>query len=79
MITNKKKPPKRKPKFRKDLKPPRNYVLGFYGRLILLGHCKWYCDLHKCYLVAKDLKERKCQSKKCKHLKKLGKHKDIVY
>jgi hypothetical protein len=77
VITKKKKPSKKKPKYRKDLKPPRNYVLGIYGRLIPLGYCNWYCDLHKCYLVTRDLKERNCTFKKCKHLKKLGKHKDI--
>lgn len=68
---------KKRPSYRKELKPPSNYVLGIYGRLIPIGRCKCYCNLHKCYLVGKDLKERKCTIKRCKHLKTLGKYKDI--
>lgn len=63
--------------YRKEVRIPNNYVLGIYGRLLPIGHCKWYCDLHKCYLQGKDLKERNCMSKRCNHLKKLGKFKEI--
>lgn len=63
--------------YRKELKIPNNYVMGIYGRLLPIGSCKWYCNLHKCYMTGRDLRERKCKNKKCSHLKKLGKYKDI--
>ena len=52
-------------------------VLGFYGRLLVIGHCKAYCDLHKCYLIGRDIAERKCNKKKCKYKKELGKYKEV--
>lgn len=64
--------------YRKEIGIPKNMVLGFYGRLLVIGHCKAYCDLHKCYLIGRDIAERKCNKKKCKYKKELGKHKDII-
>ena len=64
-------------KYRKSKRIPRNRVLGFYGRIVYLGKCVAYCDLHKCYLEPMDIKERNCNIKHCKNLKELGKHKDI--
>lgn len=67
----------KKPSYRKEIRVPTNMVLGFYGRLIQKGHCKAYCDLHKCYLIGRDIAERKCNKKKCIHKKQLGKHKEV--
>lgn len=64
--------------YRKELKIPKNMVLGIYGKLVILGHCRAYCDLHKCYLDGRDINERKCNKKKCKYKKELGKYKDII-
>lgn len=76
--TNKVKPPKKaRPTYRKDIKPPSNYVLCLYGRLVPIGKVNAYCNFHKCYLQAKDIKEKKCKRKKCKQFKKLGKYRDI--
>lgn len=68
----------KRPSYRKQIKPPTNFVLGFYGRLIQIGKCRAYCDLHKCYLIGNDITERKCNKKHCIYKKKLGKYKDIV-
>lgn len=54
-----------------------NSVLCLFGRLRDIGKCVAYCDYHKCYMEPMDIKERKCNSKKCKYLCELGKYKDI--
>ena len=66
-------------KNKKKSVPPKDYVLCSYGRLVQLGRTKAYCDLHKCYLQGKDIREKKCKIKKCKHFKNLGKYKDIEW
>lgn len=66
-------------KYKKDLKPPKDYVLCSYGRLVQLGRTDGYCALHNCYLQKRDIREKKCKIKKCKHFKKLGKYKDVEW
>lgn len=67
----------KRPSYRKEIRIPNNIVLGIYGRLTTIGNCKAYCDYHKCYLVARDITERKCNRKKCIYKKELGKYKDV--
>ena len=54
------------------------YNLFLFGRLNNLSKAKAYCELHKCYLEGKDIKEKRCNHKLCKHLKELDKKKNII-
>lgn len=42
-------------------------VLFLYGRLNYLNRAVAFCRLHKCYLQPKDIAEKNCNKKKCKH------------
>lgn len=48
--------------------------LFLYGRLRDVNKAVAYCELHKCYLEPIDIKEKKCNYKKCKYLKNLQKN-----
>lgn len=54
------------------------YNLFLFGRLNNLSRAKAYCELHKCYLEGKDIREKGCNHKSCKHLKELDKKKNII-
>ncbi len=54
------------------------YNLFLFGRLNNLSRAKAYCELHKCYLEGKDIREKRCNHKSCKHLKELDKKKNII-
>jgi len=41
--------------------------LCIYGRLTRAGRIVAFCNLHKCYLEPKDIAEKKCNYKNCKH------------
>jgi hypothetical protein len=45
--------------------------LFLYGKLRDKSKAVAYCELHKCYLEPIDIKEKKCNYKKCKYLKNL--------
>lgn len=42
-------------------------TLYIYGRLNGIHRAVVYCKLHKCYLEAKDIAEKKCNYKGCKY------------
>lgn len=44
-------------------------VLFLFGRLKEIEHAVGYCELHKCYLEPKDVKEKRCNKKNCKYFK----------
>lgn len=54
------------------------YNLFLFGRLNNLSKAKAYCELHRCYLEGRDIKEKKCNYKSCKHLRELDKKKNII-
>lgn len=54
------------------------YNLFLFGRLNNLSKAKAYCELHKCYLEGRDIREKGCNYKLCKHLKELDKKKNII-
>lgn len=56
----------------------KNYNLFLFGRLNKLSRAKAYCNLHKCYLEGRDIREKKCNYKSCKHLRELDKKKNII-
>ncbi len=43
--------------------------VSLYGKITFRAVA--YCDLHKCYLEPLDIREKKCNFKKCKHLKRI--------
>lgn len=49
-----------------------------FGRLNSLTKAKAYCELHRCYLEGRDIKEKGCNHKSCKHLRELDKKKNII-
>lgn len=49
----------------------KNAVLFLYGKLDLKSNAKIYCTLHKCYLSSQNIKEKKCNYKKCKFRKEI--------
>lgn len=38
-----------------------------FGRLVQKKKAVAYCKLHKCYLEPKDIAEKKCNFKRCRH------------
>ena len=48
---------------------PKNVVLFLYGKLDSKHKAKIYCSLHKCYLSASNITEKKCNYKKCRFRK----------
>lgn len=48
-----------------------NKKLFLYGKLLDISKAIGYCELHKCYLDLKDVKEKKCIKKKCKYMKEV--------
>ena len=50
---------------RKGVKDVKNNELFLYGRLKPSSCAKAYCKYHKCYLEAKDIKEKGCNRKNC--------------
>lgn len=42
-------------------------VLYRYGVLDLRHKAKGYCSLHKCFISSKDMQEKHCNKKYCKH------------
>lgn len=42
-----------------------------YGNRNFLRFARAYCALHECYMSAHDIKLKKCNYKKCKHLKEI--------
>lgn len=51
---------------RKGARNIKDNVLFLYGRLRPHDKAKAYCTLHKCYLEAKDIAEKKCNYKNCR-------------
>ncbi len=49
----------------------KNVVMCLYGKLREKNKTVAYCELHKCYLDRKDIKEKKCNFKKCKYRKEI--------
>lgn len=41
--------------------------ISIFGRLVPKNKAVAYCQLHKCYLAPKDIAEKKCNFKRCKH------------
>ena len=41
--------------------------LYIFGRLHQKSKAVMYCELHKCYLEPRDITEKKCNFKRCKH------------
>ncbi len=62
---------KSKKTIRKGSKNVKNKELFLYGRLRDLSKAVAYCNLHRCYLEPKDIKEKRCNKKKCKYKKEL--------
>ena len=42
-----------------------------YGKLKKKKKAVAYCELHKCYLDAHNIKERRCNKKRCKRKKEI--------
>lgn len=49
----------------------KNEDIFLYGRLRNKSKAVAYCNLHKCYLEPIDIKEKKCNYKKCKYKEEL--------
>lgn len=47
--------------------PNKTKEIYIFGRLVQKSKAVVYCKLHKCYLEPKDIKEKKCNFKRCKH------------
>lgn len=45
--------------------------LGIYGRLSKRSKAVAFCKLHCCYLEPRDIKEKKCNYKKCVHIEEI--------
>ena len=45
----------------------RTKEISIFGRLVQRKKAVVYCELHKCYLEPKDIAEKKCNFKRCKH------------
>lgn len=45
--------------------------ISIFGRLVPKNKAVAYCKLHKCYLEPKDIAEKKCNFKRCKHKNEL--------
>ena len=58
---------------RKKLRNIDKTVVFLYGRLAHKNKAVDYCTLHKCYLEPKDIKEKRCNLKKCNWLKEVKK------
>jgi len=41
--------------------------ISIFGRLVQKNRAVAYCKLHKCYLEPKDIAEKKCNFKRCRH------------
>lgn len=60
-------------RFRKSLSnrnqsyPKNEIVLYRYGVLDLKNKAKGYCSYHKCFISSKDIKEKHCNRKCCRH------------
>ena len=52
-------------------------VLFLYGRLEEKKKAVGYCNLHKCYLEPRDIKEKRCNFKKCYRLMEIKNGKKI--
>ena len=48
---------------------PKNIELFLYGKLDSKYKAKLYCSLHECYLTGTNIKEKKCNRKKCRFRK----------
>ena len=46
-------------------------ALFLYGKLDFKRKARIYCTLHKCYLNGDNIKEKKCNYKKCRFRKKI--------
>ena len=44
-------------------------VMFLYGRLRYKSNAVAYCELHKCYLDAKNVSEKRCVKKHCKYFR----------
>ena len=56
----------------------RTKELSIFGRLVQRKKAVVYCELHKCYLEPKDIAEKKCNFKRCKHMSKFQRFKRIT-
>lgn len=54
----------RKNKRKRTNKTKEIYI---FGRLVQKSKAVAYCKLHKCYLEPKDIAEKKCNFKRCRH------------
>lgn len=43
--------------------------LGLYGKITYKAVA--YCELHKCYLEPLNIREKRCNFKKCKYFKRM--------
>ncbi len=51
----------------KRKRPNETKEIYIFGRLVQKNKAVAYCELHKCYLEPKDIAEKKCNFKRCKH------------
>ena len=56
---------------RTGVKTFKDKELFLYGRIRARHKAVAYCVLHKCYLEPKDIAEKKCNYKRCKHKQEL--------
>ena len=52
---------------RKGVKPYKHTELFLYGSRKNRCIAKGYCELHKCYLDGRNIRQKKCKIKKCKY------------
>lgn len=59
----------RRRSIRKGVKTFKNKEIFLYGRIGERSKSVAYCNLHKCFLEIKDIKEKRCRNKKCKYIR----------
>lgn len=50
---------------------PKKTKVFLYGRLGYIEQAVAYCNLHHCYLSKENIKEKKCNYKRCKYKQEL--------
>lgn len=48
-------------------RPNKTKEIYIFGKLVQKNKAVAYCELHRCYLEPRDITEKKCNLKKCKH------------
>lgn len=49
-----------------------NSVCFLWGKIKQKKYARAYCEYHKCYLEGFDIREKKCNYKKCIYLKEIN-------